>query len=103
MRFTERGEDLAVTASITKLFDSAAYVALGSGSLPTVEVQIWVYRRESTEPIAYSRIKRSVVYDMWDEIYTVKACDACKPVKVKSPAEALKLLSQIVDEPVAKL
>ena len=47
--------------------------------------------------------KRSVVYDMWDEIYTVKTCDACKPVKVKSPAEALKLLATIDDEPVAKL
>jgi hypothetical protein len=103
MRFIERGEDLTVTASITKLFDSAAYVALGSGFLTTVEVQIWVYEKDSTEPVAYSRIKRSVVYDMWDEVYTVKVCDACKPVKVKSPAAALKLLSQIVDEPVAKL
>ena len=103
MRLVERGEDLTVTATITKLFDSSAFNALSSGFLTTVEIQLWVYPRESTEPIAYSRIKRSVVYDMWDEIFTVKTCDTCKPVKVKSPAEALKLLASLDDEPVAKL
>jgi len=40
---------------------------------------------------------------MWDEVFTVRPCDACKAVKVKSPAEALKLLSALDDEPVAKL
>jgi hypothetical protein len=103
MSFVERGDDLTVTASITKLFDSAAFAALGSGFLTTVEIQIWVYPKDSTEPVAYTRIKRTAVYDMWDEIFTVKTCDACKPVKVRSPAEALKLLAAIQDEPVAKL
>jgi hypothetical protein len=103
MRLIERGEDLTVTSAITKLFDSSAFNALSSGFLTSVQIQLWVYPRESTEPVAYSRIRRSVVYDMWDEIYTVKTCDTCKPVKVKSPAEALKLLSSIDDEPVAKL
>jgi hypothetical protein len=103
MRFVERGDDLTVTASITKLFDSAAYSALGSGFLTTVEVQIWVYPKDSDRPVAYNLLKRSVVYDMWDEIYTVKPCDSCKAVKVKSPAEALKLLATLEDEPVAKL
>lgn len=103
MRFIERGEDLTVNANITKLFDSSAFSALGSGFLTTVEVQLWVYPKDSTEPVAYTRIKRSVVYDMWDEIYTVKPCDTCKPVKVKSPAEALKMLATLEDEPVAKL
>jgi hypothetical protein len=103
MRFVERGDDLTVNATITKLFDSAAFAALGSGFLTTVEVQLWVYPHDSTEPIAYTRLKRSVVYDMWDEVYTVKPCDSCKAVKVKSPAEALKLLATIDDEPVAKL
>jgi len=103
MRFVERGDDLTVTANITKLFDSAAYSALGSGFLTTVEVQIWVYPKDSDRPIAYNLLKRSVVYDMWDEIYTVKPCDSCKPVKVKSPAEALKMIGTLEGEPVAKL
>jgi hypothetical protein len=103
MRFIERGEDLTITANITKLFDSAAYSALGSGFLTSVEIQIWVYPKDSDTPIAYNLVKRSVVYDMWDEIYTVKPCDSCKAVKVKSPAEALKLLATLEDEPVDKL
>ncbi|MGE5186528.1 MAG: hypothetical protein ACM31C_30945 [Acidobacteriota bacterium] len=104
MRFVERGDDLTVTTSITKLFDASAFTALGSGFLTTVEIQMWVYPKESTEPISYYRLVRSAVYDMWDEIYTVKQCDACKPVKVRSPADALRLLTSLDDVPTgAKL
>jgi hypothetical protein len=103
MRLVERGEDLTVTSAITKLFDSSAFNALSSGFLTTVQIRLFVYPRDSTEPVGYSNIHRSVVYDMWDEVFTVKTCDTCKPVKVKSPAEALKLLASIDDEPVAKL
>jgi hypothetical protein len=103
VRAVERGDELTVTASITKLFDHAAFAALGSGFLTSVEIQLWVYPKESTQPIAYTRVLRSAVYDMWDELYTVKPCDTCKPVKVRSPAEALKLLTALDDVPVAKL
>jgi hypothetical protein len=103
VKVVERGEDLTVTTNITKLFDSTAFAALGSGFLTTVELQLWVYPKDSTAPIAYQRIVRTAVYDMWDEVYTVKACDSCKAIKVRSPAEALKWLSSIDDMPVAKL
>jgi hypothetical protein len=104
MRFVERGDDLTVTTNITKLFDSAGFAALGSGFLTTVEIQLWVYPKESSQPISYYRLVRTAVYDMWDEIYTVKQCDACKPVKVRSPADALRLLTSLDDVPTgAKL
>ncbi len=104
MRFVERGDDLTVTTNITKLFDASAFAALGSGFLTTIEIQMWVYPKESTQPISYYRLVRSAVYDMWDEIYTVKQCDACKPIKVRSPADALRLLTSLDDVPTgAKL
>ena len=99
MRFVERGEDLTVTTNITKLFDASAFAALGSGFLTTVEIQMWVYPKDSTSPISFARIVRSAVYDMWDEVYTVKQCDSCKPVKVRSPADALRLLTSLDDVP----
>ena len=46
---------------------------------------------------------RSIVYDLWDEDFTVKLCDICKPRKVKKQAEAFKLLTELVDEPIASL
>jgi hypothetical protein len=103
MRFVERGEDLTVTAGLTQLFDNAAFLALSSGFVTTVEIQTWVYPRSSTSPIAYQKLVRSVVYDMWDELYTVKPCETCKPIRVRSPAEALKLVTSLDDEMVAKL
>ena len=53
--------------------------------------------------VAWYTNVRSVVYDMWDEVYAVSLCKGCKPIKVKSPAEALKLLTSIDDLAVAKL
>jgi hypothetical protein len=101
MRFIERDPDLTVTTSISKLFDSAAYEALDTGFSSTVEIQLWVFPQNSNEPIAYARLVRSVVYDLWDEDYTLRIGD--RTLKVKQKSEALKLLYSLDDVPVAKL
>jgi len=101
MKIVERGNVLTVSAKITKLFDSNAYQALSSGFVTTVQLRIWVYPQGSTDVVAYTPIVRSIVYDMWDEIYTVKLSEGEKPIKVKSPAEALKLITTIEDLPIA--
>jgi hypothetical protein len=103
MKFVARGNVLTVTTSITKLFDASAYQALSSGFVTNVEIRIWVYPTDSKEIIAETELPRSVVYDMWDEVYTVKLCESCKLIKVKSPAQALKLITSIDDLPVANL
>lgn len=103
MKFVERGDELYVTTSIGKLFDFEAFQGLKSGFASTVAIQIWVYPRNSHEPVAITTLVRSAVFDIWDEVYTVKICKTCTPVKVKSPAEALKLLTSIEDFPVARL
>ncbi len=103
MRFIERTTSLTVTTKINKLFDTAAYNALKSGFVSTVVVQTWVYPKSSTEPIAWTRDRRTVVYDLWDEVYTVRMCEKCKPTKVKYQSEAFKLLTEITDLPVAQL
>jgi len=103
MKFVERGDSLYVTTSIGKLFDFEAFQGLKSGFASTVAIQIWVYPKDSREPIAITTLVRSAVWDIWDEIYTVKTCKTCPAQKVKSPAEALKLLTSVEDFPVAKL
>jgi len=103
MKFVERGDSLYVTTSIGKLFDFEAFQGLKSGFASTVAIQIWVYPKDSREPIAITTLVRSAVWDIWDEIYTVKTCKTCPAQKVKSPAEALKLLTSVDDFPVAKL
>lgn len=101
MRFVEHGDELTVSANIAKLFDSSAYNALSSGFVTNVELDMFVNARDAKQTVAETKVKRSVVYDMWDEIYAVKLCDTCKPLKVKSPAEALKLITTLEDVPVA--
>lgn len=107
MRFVERGDALTVTTvapqTIARLFDAAAYDAIDNGFVTTIEIRIWVYPRDSDKPIAYSLIVRSIVYDLWDEEFTIRLCETCKPRKVKKQAAAFKLLTALDGEAVAPL
>lgn len=109
MRFVERGDQLTVTTQppggIGKLFDTAAYEALNTGIPSTVVIRIQIAPRDTDAPVAEQLIQRSVVYDVWDEIYTLRLDQpgGRKTLKVKYRAEALKWLTAIEDLPIARL
>jgi uncharacterized protein DUF4390 len=102
MHVAERGDVLTLTTKITKLFDEAAFHALDSGFQSNVVITVAVYSRDTGDPIQVQALLRTVVYDLWDEVYTVQI-DNRKPMKVRSPAEVLKLLTSIDDAVVANI
>lgn len=105
MRFIESDENLLVTASPTplaRLFDSAAYDALDSGFTSTVVIRIWIYPRDSTDPVSFVLLQRQVVYNLWDEVFELRI-DGQKPIKEKRQSEALKRLTAFENIPVARL
>ena len=109
MRFVERGDDLTVSilppGGIGRLFDAATYDALATGIASTVVIRILITPSDANDPVAEQLIQRSVVYDVWDEIYTLRIDQpgGSKTFKVKYRAEALKWLTAIDDLPVARL
>lgn len=109
MRFVERGDDLTMSTTppggIGKLFDATTYAALSTGIESTVVIRIQITPQDSDNPVAEQLITRSVIYDVWDEVYTLRLDerDGSKTFKVKYPAEALKWLTAIEDLPVARL
>ena len=109
MRFVERGDDLMVSTlppgGIGKLFDAGTYDALGTGIPSTIVIRIQITPRDGNDPVAEQLIQRSVVYDVWDEIYTLRLDQpgGSRIIKVKYRAEALKWLTAIDDLPVARL
>ena len=105
MRFVERGANLHATASIAKLFDRAAYEALDSGFSSTVLIRIWIYPKDSNDPVAFMGVTRQVLYNLWDEVYELKFDEpgGKKIFKEKRKAEALKRLTSIDDLAVASL
>jgi hypothetical protein len=105
MRFIERGTKLTVTTKINKLFDTAAYNALKSGFISTVVIQTWVYPKDSTSPIGWIRNVRTVVYDLWDEVYVVRTegPKGRRTRRYKSRAEALVALTEFTELPLAEL
>jgi hypothetical protein len=109
MRFVESGNDLTVSTlppgGIGKLFDATSYEALSTGISSTVVIRIQVTPRDVDTPVAEQLIRRSVVYDVWDEIYTIELDQpgGSRKVKAKYRAEALKWLTAIDDLPIARL
>ena len=105
MRFIERGDDLHVTTTLAKLFDSSSYEALETGIPSTVVIRLWVFPRDATEPIGFQLLQRTVWKDMWDEVYMLRLDEAGgrRTLKVKYRADALKILTSIDDVPVARL
>lgn len=109
MRFIETGTSLQVSieppGGIGKLFDAPSFDALGTGIPSTVVIRVQITPRDSDAPVAEQLIKRSVVYDVWDEIYTLRLEEPgnVRTLKVKYRAEALKWLTAMDGVPVAKL
>jgi len=103
MKFTEKDGEILVTTKINKLFDSAAYEAIGSGFESTILIRIWVYKKGGSDPVAFTVLQRKVIYDMWDEVYEIQldGPDGRSKQKVKYRAEALKLLTRIDALPIA--
>lgn len=110
MQFVESGDDLRVTTlprgGIGKLFDRGGYEALGSGIPSTVVIRIQIAPQDSDTAVAEDLIKRSVVYDVWNEVYKLELEQPGgrkDELSVKFRAEALKWLTAIDDLPVAPL
>jgi hypothetical protein len=105
MRFAEKANNLVVTTSIAQLFDSAAYEALASGFPSTVVIRIWVYDKRSTNPIGFQLLQRRVVYDLWDDLYTVRldGPGGRKTIEVKERSKAFTLLTGLDAVTVASL
>jgi hypothetical protein len=107
VRFIERDDLLTIAAvpskgsPLAKLFDVAAYNALASGFTSTVVIRIWIYPKDSADPVAFVLYERKVLYNLWDEVYELKLDG--RIVKEKRQADALKHLTSIEDLPVARL
>jgi hypothetical protein len=102
MRFVEHGDDLTVTTKVQKLFDESAYTALSSGFPSTILIGTAVYPKNEREPIEGRVFVRTVVYDLWDEVYVIRLDEHAKPIKVKFQSEALKILTSLDDLPIAR-
>lgn len=104
MRFAERGSDLTVTTTLTKIFDASTYESLDKGFVATVVIRMWVYRAGSGEPVSFQLLRRRCVFDVWDEVYDVRLDGPGGRVtkKVKFRADALKLLTSLDEVPIAR-
>lgn len=104
MRFAERGDNLVVTASLTKIFDASTYESLDKGFVATVVIRMWIYKAGSGEPVAFQLLRRRCVFDVWDEVYEVRLDGPGGRVtkKVKFRADALKLLTSLDEVAIAR-
>ena len=104
MDFAERAGSLRVTTSVSKLFDRDAFENLDSGFRTTVVIRLWVYQVDSATPVAFTVLRRSVVYELWDEDYELRleGPGGRRDVRVKTRSEALSLLTELDSVKIAE-
>jgi hypothetical protein len=105
MQFLERGSSIYLSASVTSLFDAAAYERLDYGLPATVVIRLWVYPEGHAKPTGFVLLHRQCVYDLWGETYqcAITGPSGRRNYKVKFKAEALKLLTSLDQVPIAAI
>ncbi len=105
LRFTAREPMLTVSGTFTEAFDPEMLEQLSSGFTTTVVLRMYVYRRGSDVAIWSSAATWRVVYDLWAEVYLVKAQDYAgeRTYTAKTRADALMRVTTMANTPVAPL
>lgn len=96
MTFTEIAGLLRVSTSANVL-DARAYERLDDGLPSTVVIRIWLQPAGKSRVVAAAVLRRQIVYDLWDEVYTVVSAGPSgrRTAQVKFKAEALKVLTSL--------
>jgi len=96
MNFSDSGGLLRVATSVNVL-DASAYNRLDDGLPSTVVIRVWLSPTGKQRVVAAAVLRRQIVYDLWDEVYTVVTAGPSgrRTVQVKFKAEALKLLTAV--------
>lgn len=103
MDFVERDGGVEVDTSVSRLFDRDSFASLDSGFRTTVVIRLWVYEVDGRQPVAYTVLRRSAIYQLWDEVYDVRLEGAGprRDVRVRTRGEALRLLTSLDDVRIA--
>jgi hypothetical protein len=105
MRFAERKDKLVVSAAFTEIFDKKAYDKLGNGFPSVLIARMYVYRHDGSAPIAVSGATFRLVYDLWEEAYTIRIDSPLgrKDLVVTRRADALVHVTTLDEFPIAAL
>jgi hypothetical protein len=97
MVFSETDRGLLRVTTTANLLDARAYERLDDGLPSTVVLRIWLSPAGKQRVIAAAVLRRQIVYDLWDEVYTVVSAGPSgrRTSQVKFKAEALKLLTSV--------
>ncbi len=79
------------------VLDASAYNRLDDGLPSTVVIRVWLSPTGKQRAVAAAVLRRQIVYDLWDEVYTVVSAGPTgrRTFQVKFRAEALKLLTAV--------
>ena len=105
MDFSEARGNLALTTSISDLFDEAAYEELTSGVASVIVIRFYVHKKGEDTASAFALAKVRVVYDLWDEEYLVRVEGPLggSRSKYKRQSDALTAVTTFDKFPIAPL
>jgi hypothetical protein len=104
--FAERSGKLVVSGSVAEIFDRAAIKRLNSGFPTTVVLRIYVYAADNRDvPVSFVLATFRVVYDLWEEDYTVRTDGPLgrKSKKYSKRKQALAAITEFDEFPLSPL
>ena len=96
MEFSEAGGLLRVTTAVNVL-DESDYLQLDEGLPSTVMIRVSMSPTGKQRVVAAAVIRRQIVYDLWDEVYTIVSVGPSgrRTVQVRRKPEALTALTGV--------
>jgi hypothetical protein len=76
IRFEERPPFLTMSVAMPDLVDDALRARLRSGFVTTIVLRAYLYREDAVRPLGVFVRTYRVLYDLWDELYSLQIEDA---------------------------
>jgi hypothetical protein len=105
MSFYEGSDAIKVSVRYSELLRGQAANKLSSGFPTTVIVRAYVYEKDSQLPVDLVVATHRVVYDLWDEVYTVRSVSRTERStrRLKNKKDVIRALTRLDRFPVASL
>ena len=105
MAFVEQTGRLTVSTSFPEIFDRSRARQLSNGRVMTIVMRAYVFKTQERLPVSLIVATFRCVYDLWDEIYTLRINGplGTKSVRFSRRSDAINAMTTLTRFPIAPL
>ncbi len=85
-----RGGKLLVSVGLSDIFRNTDIDKLRSGLVSRILIRVYLYRGDSPVPVAQTLRRSEILYDIWDERFTVRTTDGVGQTEIKNVIDVVE-------------